>query len=721
MSLQKLEELQKRLRDVEQLRKEEQQLLKEEQQRRKEAEQQLQNTTLAEFLDACHLHLFLGLTVQIPDYSTTGNPANAERKLRPDHIQEWKDFPGEQSEIWKTLISNSFVTKRHFSRLVSLKDQGEDLRQRSLSSELDLGYFERQTVETRVASVIKELHRNNQLRKAFCLKGDVAFENHANTLTDEELLVEDVTSMSLRQAPPRRSERIAAKSGGPVSLSTATRHVGQHKTSQPKHPRPKADQFCVYNKGTSERTPAFIIEYKAPHKLSLAHIKAGLLNKSIKLEEIIRVQENEGPEVTCRRVIAAVITQAFSYMVTGGVEYGYVCTGEAFIFLRVLQKDPSTVYYYLSIPKEDVGDSTGWTGSLGDDNRLHLTAVGQVLAFTLRALRTPTRDSGWITLAENRLTRWEMVYDDIIGKIEEKDISTSHFKPALESRFDYCRMSPVKTRSKTVPSAVSCRLPGETSTTDDDDDDDDEFDGYDPDTPSRKPQTRREDGSSSRRVDDKVSKDSYVGMSTRGTHRKYSKQLGCESLHIHGTRGALFEVTLLSHGYRFVGKGVPSEFLATSKHEQSIYARLAAIQGIHVPVVLGGLDVPCSLYYDGIVQIVHLMLMSYTGQSTAKLIAQWPERRNQIAQKAETCLRAVHKFGVLHSDVIPSNILWDSGNDQVMLIDFERAVVAKREMLPLVSISPNQKRKRVDELSKNGAKPLSCFDREARRLRNNLL
>ena len=37
--------------------------------------------------------------------------------------------------------------------------------------------------------------------------------------------------------------------------------------------------------------------------------------------------------------------------------------------------------------------------------------------------------------------------------------------------------------------------------------------------------------------------------------------LGCESLHLHGTRGALFKVTLLSYGYTFVGKGIPIEFL----------------------------------------------------------------------------------------------------------------------------------------------------------------
>lgn len=111
---------------------------------------------------------------------------------------------------------------------------------------------------------------------------------------------------------------------------------------------------------------ALIIEYKAPHKVSLAHIKAGLQDMDV--DEVICFQDNESSEDLCRRVIAAIITQTFSYMIKAGLEYGYVCTGEAFIFLRVPDNDPSTVYYFLSVPEEGVGPSTGWTGDICADN-----------------------------------------------------------------------------------------------------------------------------------------------------------------------------------------------------------------------------------------------------------------------------------------------------------------------------------------------------------------
>lgn len=52
--------------------------------------QQTRNTTLPEFLDACHVHLFLSLTIQKDkDSSTKGDPANADHKLRPAKIREW--------------------------------------------------------------------------------------------------------------------------------------------------------------------------------------------------------------------------------------------------------------------------------------------------------------------------------------------------------------------------------------------------------------------------------------------------------------------------------------------------------------------------------------------------------------------------------------------------------------------------------------------------------
>ncbi|OJD13932.1 hypothetical protein AJ78_05669 [Emergomyces pasteurianus Ep9510] len=756
MSLEEIRELRQRLEEEQRQREQAERL-------QRHAEEQLklltQETTLPEFLDACHVHLFLGLTIQQDKNSTTkGNPANADRKLRPAKIREWTDFPAEQISVWEDLMNTEFVTERHFTPALALKEYGKEARER-ISSELDLHYFERQTIETRVASVIKQLCASPQLRQIFCLKGNVTFENHANTLTDESSIAADINSLSLTQRQPRRPDRLAAKLSS-VALPPQQPDPGEtQRTSQPRSSRPRADQFCVYNKGDDGKVPAFIVGYKAPHKFSLAHIKAGL--QDMDLDEVLCFKERESPEVICRRVVAAVITQTFSYMIHGGLEYGYVCTGEAFIFLRVLHDDPSTVYYYLSVPEADVGSTTGWTDNPDDDNRLHLTALGQVLAFTLRALQVSTRDIAWTNLAASNLETWVMVYDKLLDEISEKEIPSSDFKPPTWSRNEYCRTSPVKTRSKPTGAASCCSSQKTTSSRCDDDVED----GFDPSTPSRPPQAPRirnpptsssisaaETSQSSRSkgksrqyctqqclrglitgsqldrkcpnvMDHGVDRHQLtpstlihlLDLQLSNNNLQLDTQLGCDSLHIHGSRGALFKITLWSHGYTFVGKGVPVEFVQGSKHEQRVYSHLAPIQGVHVPVLLGSLELRRPFSYDGIAEIVHLMFMGYAGKTVA---GRYDLDRRQLTQQAEKSLQAIHELHVLQGDPIAGNLVEEDG--RVMFIDFERATLQTRRV-PLGSVSPNQKHKReVCSLEKNWNNRLDCFEREKRRMRNEL-
>lgn len=78
----------RRRREEEQRRREEAERAQEEERRRREqAEEKTRKTTLPEFLDACHTHLYSGLTVQTDRaLSTQGDPANANNKMRPERI-----------------------------------------------------------------------------------------------------------------------------------------------------------------------------------------------------------------------------------------------------------------------------------------------------------------------------------------------------------------------------------------------------------------------------------------------------------------------------------------------------------------------------------------------------------------------------------------------------------------------------------------------------------
>ena len=282
------------------------------------------------------------------------------------------------------------MQERQFTSLHILKESEKTIRQRMMSSELDLNHFERSTVENHIALIIKQIYNSSLLRERFCLKDSVRFENHDNTLSSKREMKKNMQHLSISER--RRSPRLLTQLAKP-SESSASKSMTEAIIEAVKATRSRADQFCVYNifsetENTKYRIAVFIIEYKIPHKLHLDCIYEDL--KDMNLKKMIRCNETDDPQDHFRRLIVATITQAFSYMIRAGLKYGYVCTGEAFIFLRVLD-NPKTVYYFLSVPENDVGKTTGMASDANGQNRLHLTAVGQVLTFTLQALKRPSR------------------------------------------------------------------------------------------------------------------------------------------------------------------------------------------------------------------------------------------------------------------------------------------------------------------------------------------
>jgi flagellar biosynthesis GTPase FlhF len=160
---QREEEAQRREQEAERLREEAQRREQEAQRREQETERLREEdrhryerrtgkTTLPEFLDACHTHLSLGLTIQ-PDstQSTQGDASNAENKPRPDRILPWIEFDAEQAHTWETLMESEFVLERDFTSLHTLEESGEAVRRRQMGSELDLNTFARFTVEDPVS------------------------------------------------------------------------------------------------------------------------------------------------------------------------------------------------------------------------------------------------------------------------------------------------------------------------------------------------------------------------------------------------------------------------------------------------------------------------------------------------------------------------------------------------------------------------------------------
>jgi serine/threonine protein kinase len=145
-----------------------------------------------------------------------------------------------------------------------------------------------------------------------------------------------------------------------------------------------------------------------------------------------------------------------------------------------------------------------------------------------------------------------------------------------------------------------------------------------------------------------------------------------------------------------------------------VYDLLRPIQGIHVPVHLGNIDLATPYYYEGICELVHMMFLSFGGKRISQCLT--TGNRSLITQEVDHSAQAIHNLGVLHKDLEPRNILWNEETGRVMVIDFERAEVAEQRAV-LGIISPNRKRKRGPDASmaKQGGDRSSVFARERQR------
>ncbi|KAJ4176114.1 hypothetical protein NW767_015555 [Fusarium falciforme] len=148
-----------------------------------------------------------------------------------------------------------------------------------------------------------------------------------------------------------------------------------------------------------------------------------------------------------------------------------------------------------------------------------------------------------------------------------------------------------------------------------------------------------------------------------------------------GARGVLFQVTLLAYGYTFVSKGTVQAFVKDLEHEAAVYQRLQPIQGRHVPVFLGAIDLQSmnrTYYYDHRVYVIHMTFLSWGGDDL-----NLTGTGEQLEVAAVRSLRAMHQQGVIHGDVRRANMLFNAEINGVMMIDFERALLLEPPRRPL--------------------------------------
>ncbi|KAI1370348.1 hypothetical protein F4677DRAFT_451471 [Hypoxylon crocopeplum] len=712
-------EEEQRRREEEQRRREEEQRRREEEQRRREAAEELAKGSLPQalpqYLDSCHSLSLQIHVVTDPSSTTQGDTTNPVGRIFPRRIIPWSNFATGQEEVWKKLLTrSSFSSEAVFPSSHQLDYVASVLH--PISSETDLRHFELQTVENAVQKLVDQAYNNSLLRARLGIRGSVTFESHTNLGNDAG----DAISASVEHMSVDGDGAGAATS----DIVSAFRRPVKGKGGS-------ADQFCIYRTSDGRNVPALAIEYKAPHKLTRNEVVTGL-NSEIQPERDVINRNGEDFAFASRSLVAAVITQLFSYMIAKGIRYGYVCTGETFVFLHVSDDDPSVVHYSVSVPNLDVLDD--------DENRFYRTAVAQVFAFVLRALQAPPPPESWYDRAIATLDTWAVEYEDVLKKIPQSVRKQPHASPYRPQRWKGFVRSPIRTRSGCRPSGSSPReKEGDSS----------EEDGLPP-SPSlgrsarargnesaptsaagrkqRQPRSKDDPPDNNKKrppastcIENRLycTQKCLSGLAKMGpidqecpnaadhgeqhldpsefrrlVRVQLAQDRGPEAdaapLYVSGAIGSLFKVRLSAYGYTLVAKGVERGRFARLRHEGEMYNRLKSIQGRHVPVCLGIVNLILPYYYNGGV-FERFMFLSWAGQPFLEATKRPFVKIVAIADKIATAFKEIHALRVLHGDAELRNILYDAHSGNPMVVDFERAVAYDHQ--PLGSLSHNRKRK----------------------------
>ncbi|KAL9011753.1 MAG: hypothetical protein Q9173_003428 [Seirophora scorigena] len=693
----------------------------------------VQPTTFQELLEACHEELFQQLQVQNnADLATTGTHTSVKGKLSPQYLRPWQGFSIERERVYRQIYDvwhPQTGPVRDLPSLQGILDRAKYLKG-MISSENDLKRFHYVVIEAYVDAILNAMVNNEALNKNYGRLGNgFDFPNEALALRNGEPEVEE------------RRQQMAqdAKKTNPVTLTREAAETEPGGVSVV--PPLNADQYLVAWKDNVAKL-ILIEELKAPHKLTQQFLKLGLTNPKTrqlgtldmrKIKDRMRIgdTEEQKKQFEAQKLVAAAATQTYSYMLPAGLGYGCIFTGEAFLFLHIAEDDPHTLLYHLSIPAEDVSQS-------GDSSSDYaFTAVAQLVTFAVLASESEPRSKWWRNKAVKNAMRWLVDYTAVERAL--KTPRSQRRQSPEESSAWKGRKGPVpekkhhtRFKDKDDDNDASNGPNGQNSSTDDTGSElSDAFAEFD-DTPSKSNNHQRSRGNerggrgSSKRqgpqdnayctqacllglmrqtaIDEncpnaalhprKKSSPAFHLVGPKKFPALVQAQLA-ETLddHIHdlqisGARGMLFQISLVSHGYVFVGKGTVAVFVRDLQHEGRIYQRLKKLQGIDIPVYLGNIDLVEQQWYDYCLCVCHMMLLSYGGGRVANL-------NDSMEMQVKSFAATLNRYGVQHGDLREANMLWNVELQRLVFIDFERSTIAHQRnktttARALREISPNK-------------------------------
>ncbi|EHK22901.1 uncharacterized protein TRIVIDRAFT_133361, partial [Trichoderma virens Gv29-8] len=542
---------------------------------------------LVQFLESCHaLHLRFQKTAS----RSLITQKEALSWTFPRRIIPWDGFPRLQEGVWQRILSDSeFCKEPGFPSIQQLEAVKRTLT--PVNSEASLQHFGRYAIENVVQEMMDKLYEDASLWNGLGLSDDV------------KVTIE--TDKDLGQVFEPMLESSWHKGAGELKISMRNSH------RRAKRAGIWVNRSCVYRheEDKGEKTPIFAIE---------------------------------GDDFTfaSRTLVAATISQLYSYMISKEIQYGCVCTGEAFIFCCISEDDPCTIYCTPCVPEREVMPD--------DPARLHRTAGALVFGLVLQALRSRPLPESWCE-SVTYLDTWTMGYDD---RAYEDTESISSAPTSIQDQpycSQKCLMGLVQGKSldKNCPNA--------------------EFHG-----PAH------------------LDYDDFLNLLRTQLDEDDNLDADCTPLRVAHVPKSLFKMRLTSHGYTFIAKaGKNSAYLWSEKF---VYDQMANLQGRCIPVCIGMMELIQPRRHNGRA-LKDLLLLSWAGRPFLNCSKQ--VSKEQVARMMEMGMEAIHKLGVVYNGGhIPSNFLYDASRNSVMIVDFEEASLEFCKTPAVVGDYQTRKRKR---------------------------
>ncbi|OPB38905.1 hypothetical protein A0O28_0020110 [Trichoderma guizhouense] len=631
---------------------------------------------LVQYLETCHaLHMRFQKTAS----RSLITQKEALSWTFPRRIIPWDGFPRLQEGVWQRILSDSaFCKELRFPSIQQLEAVKRTLT--PVNSEASLQHFGRYAIENVVQEMMDQLYEDGLLWNGLGLSDDI------------KVTIE--TDKDLGQVFEPMLESSWHKGANELKISMRNSH------RRAKRAGIWVNRSCVYrhDEDRGEKTPIFAFVHQLPHRLQLDEINRGLASEIRPERDVI---DKEGDDFTfaSKTLVAATITQLYSYMISKEIQYGCVCTGEAFIFCCISEDDPCTIYCTPCVPEREVMPD--------DPARLHRSAGALVFGLVLQALRSRRLPASWCD-SVTYMDTWTMGYDDVLDKIRKMGVMRPHssMSSLRMSRWQGFRRSPILTEIRR----------GEVRGND-------KIRNWLDDVPAQRAyeDTTESIASAPTSIQDQpycsqkcllglvqgksldkncpnaefhgsahLDYDDFLSLLRTQLDQDDNLDVDCTPLRVANVPKSLFKMRLTSHGYTFIAKaGKNSAYLWSEKF---VYDQMANLQGRCIPVCIGMMELIKPRRHNSRA-LKDLLLLSWAGRPFLNCSKQ--VTKEQIARMMEMGIEAIHKVGVVYNGGhIPSNFLYDASRNSVMIVDFEEASLEFTKTPAVVGDSQMRKRKR---------------------------